>query len=335
MDHSFGGSGPGCLCPVCLALHRIGQVLLGEGQSLDFKTRGYIRLRQFQVALLDESEVDKRQQGAEKGALPPVPARVVEIHKHTYPEVGPPGEFGDPPGAGEASGSKDKPKGKKEEIAHKKDKKEKDRKDKKDKKVKKDRSPHYSKQAPSRERASPPTTTPEKRESEPTSTKKGDKRSASPTDLKTWEVQQSRERFVDPKEALKASGAKSKAQKTKQEESPIPEEYTEESSEAEEAEAIVEEEEPEDRAEEAKPSRREHHKHHRAPRSPSRSPPRHRDERAPLRRRTTSGRNPPRWGKNRGVGKYKRNQEVRELGWEGFHAAKKAQKTSRRSWKRG
>lgn len=59
---------------------------------------------------------------------------------------------------------------------------------------------------------------------------------------------------------------------------------------------------------------------HRRPRSPPGPPPNRGTWRGAIRTQRYS--EPVRWGKNKGLGKYQRNEDIRNWGWESFHASK-------------
>ena len=117
--HSFGGSEPGCVCGVCLALKRIGNLCADQEASSAYRTLALERLRVFQSELLDLAEVDKKDplEGGGEGAPPLSPSK----GKETAPK----GEGAIAAGTPPAKEHPHSPKEKKEKRHKDKDKKHK------------------------------------------------------------------------------------------------------------------------------------------------------------------------------------------------------------------
>lgn len=319
--HSFGGSEPGCVCGVCLALKRIGNLCTDQEASSAYRILALERLRVFQSELLDLAEVDKKDpfEGGGEGAPPPSPGK----GKETAPK----GEGARAAGTPQEKEHPHSPKAKKEKRHKDKDKKHKRKspspgppgsgrgegKRHKSKERSRSRSRRRRRHREKAGEVSPQREHPAK--------EKEDNPKGAEVARRAPEISEAEAlRTTAPK--VKASPSRSVAEDC---DGPIEEEESE--SEGKFSPDLETEVGGEARVRPPVPVPRSPVR----PRTPERRPRGEYDDRAPLVRRPAVPKQ-----KNRGAKKRWRNSQVREVGWEQFHASKDSYQAPRSSgsWRR-
>ena len=287
--HAFRSlEGKACVCPVCLVLVRIGQAATDPTQSAFFHGRALEELRIFHGRLLDFSEIDKANQRALTSTGTPHPEEVKR--ESGAPEKAPPKE-----GAKKEEGSESP---KEAEEKAKPERRSRSLKKERKKRAKKSRSrSRHKKKKRSHSKSSP-------------TRHVGNASSGSNLRVKAKEELSGEEAEREPVEDVKDQESDEHPPailelqpKVKGRPVSRPREASEEST-------------PTDRECERSPLPRAHRRDLRAPHPPDHPPSWHRDSAIYW----ESRRPPPYTAK--GKKKRERQQEIRRLGWDEFHASK-------------